>query len=83
MVLVSSVGADAYRVFWKYLDLAATYSVQDLQKSGGSLEQIEAEFGLPSGWSGDASVPAATRIERLKSYSKTSADYLHAKYRRA
>jgi hypothetical protein len=80
MALLVRITSDAFERFWSYLDLSPTLTMAQLVEQGTSLEQIEEEFGLPRGWSGDEHVALEIRIERLQTYSRTDIDRLKQKY---
>jgi hypothetical protein len=80
MALLVSVAKEAYSHFWASLDLPSSYSLEDLARTGASLEQIEAEFGLPPGSSGEFGRSDSERLHFLKIYSQTATRALEAKY---
>jgi hypothetical protein len=80
MTVLTQLAAEAYGQFWTSLDLSEGYSLAELARNGGTLEQIEAEFGLPARWSGDDNASEDVRLERLKVYSRTATEPLLRKY---
>ena len=80
MAVLTQLATEAYGQFWTSLDLSQDYSLAELTTHGGTLEQIEGEFGLPAGWSAYDDAADNVRLERLKVYSRTATEPLFRKY---
>jgi hypothetical protein len=74
------IAAEAFEKFWHHLDLPADITIATLEERGFTLEDVEAEFGLPARWSAGAHRLPAKRLELLKEYSKTVIGDLREKY---
>jgi hypothetical protein len=78
MALLVRITGDAYEHFWTSLDLPETLTSEELAARGQTIEDIEAEFGFPRGWS--ACYPGEQRLAMMKEFSKTEMARLRQRY---
>ncbi len=74
------IAGEAFSKFWSFLDLSHDVTLASLLRDGHSIEDIEAEFGLPKGWSRGEGRTDEERLELLKQYSRTDIQRLRQKY---
>lgn len=74
--LVALACSEAYVLWWSSLDIPANVTIEELTERGLTLEVIELELGLPSGWSASKEATAEDRLRRLRRYSQTAAKEL-------
>lgn len=80
MSLLVAIVDQAYSTFWSSLDLAPEMTVSELAHHDRTLEDVENEFGLPTGASSLDGASDEARLQFLKVYSRTAIQGFRSKY---